>query len=189
MYESSPPNRGADRTIPEFKLNFIREEIKCKSVSVPFRLPILPSSMRSSSQSSRASRMKRAPSWLHCTRRRISTVTCRSKCRRRLHAVSMYLSKRSTAFPRSILSSRSLRRANTTFPFASAPHATLRAQIRFSTVSLQSSASSRRNVRRTACSRSPHVAASAPAALHRSSPSTKTFTAVSFPRTWISTTP
>ena len=64
MYESSPPNRGADRTIPEFKLNFIREEIKCKSVSVPFRLPILPSSMRSSSQSSRASRMKRAPSWL-----------------------------------------------------------------------------------------------------------------------------
>lgn len=61
------PNRGADRTIPEFKLNFIREEIKCKSVSVPFRLPILPSSMRSSSQSSRASRMKRAPSWLHCT--------------------------------------------------------------------------------------------------------------------------
>ena len=50
---------------------------------------------------------------------------------------------------------------------------------------LQSSASSRRNVRRTACSRSPHVAASAPAALHRSSPSTKTFTAVSFPRTWI----
>ena len=43
MYESSPPNRGADRTIPEFKLNFIREEIKCKSVSLPFRLPILPS--------------------------------------------------------------------------------------------------------------------------------------------------
>ena len=41
MYESSSPNRGADRTIPEFKLNFIREEIKCKSVSVPFRLPIL----------------------------------------------------------------------------------------------------------------------------------------------------
>ena len=67
MYESSSPNRGADRTIPEFKLNFIREEIKCKSVSVPFRLPILPSSMRSSSQSSRASRMKKAPSWLHCT--------------------------------------------------------------------------------------------------------------------------
>ena len=61
----------------------------------------------------------------------------------------------------------------------------LRAQIRFSTVSLQNSASSRRNVRRTACSRSPHVAASVPAALHRSSPSTKTFTAVSFPRTWI----
>ena len=29
------------------------------------------------------------------------------------------------------------------------------------------------------------LAASAPAALHRSSPSTKTFTAVSFPRTWI----
>ena len=110
---------------------------------------------------------------------------CRSKCRRRLHAVSMYLSKRSTAFPRSILSSRSLRRVSTTFPFASAPHATLRAQIRFLTVSLQSSASSRRNVRRTACSRSLHVAASAPAALHRSSPSTKTFTAVSFPRTWI----
>ena len=69
--------------------------------------------------------------------------------------------------------------------FASAPHATLRVQIRFLTVSLQSSASSRRNARRTACSRSPHVAASAPAALHRSSPSTKTFTAVSFPRTWI----
>ena len=90
MYESSPPNRGADRTIPEFKLNFIREEIKCKSVSVPFRLPILPSSMRSSSQSSRASKMKRAPSWLHCTRRRISTVTCQSKCRRRLHAVTFY---------------------------------------------------------------------------------------------------
>ena len=87
--------------------------------------------------------------------------------------------------PRSILSSRSLRRVSTTFPFASAPHATLRAQIRFLTVSLQSSASSRRNVRRTACSRSLHVAASAPAALHRSSPSTKTFTAVSFPRTWI----
>ena len=64
MYESSSPNRGADRTIPEFKLNFIREEIKCKSVSVPFRLPILPSSMRSSSQSSRASRMKKAPSCL-----------------------------------------------------------------------------------------------------------------------------
>ena len=118
-------------------------------------------------------------------RRRISTATCRSKCRRRLHAVSMYLSKRYTAFPRSILSSRSLRRVSTTFPFASAPHATLRAQIRFLTVSLQSSASSRRNVRRTACSRSLHVAASAPAALHRSSPSTKTFTAVSFPRTWI----
>ena len=56
---------------------------------------------------------------------------------------------------------------------------------RFSTVSLQSSASSRRNVRRMACSHSPHVAASAPAALRRSSPSTKTFTAVSFPRTWI----
>ena len=112
-------------------------------------------------------------------------VICRSKCRRRLHAVSMYLSKRYTAFPRSILSSRSLRRVSTTFPFASAPHATLRVQIRFSTVSLQSSASSRRNVRRTACSRSPHVAASAPAALHRSSPSTKTFTAVLFPRTWI----
>ena len=102
-----------------------------------------------------------------------------------MHAVSMYLSKRSTAFPRSILSSHSLRRVSTTFPFASAPHATLRVQIRFSTVSLQSSASSRRNVRPTACSRSPHVAASAPAALHRSSPSTKTFTAVSFPRTWI----
>lgn len=60
-----------------------------------------------------------------------------------IHAVSMYLSKRSTAFPRSILSSRSLRRVSTTFPFASAPHATLRAQIRFLTVSLQSSASSR----------------------------------------------
>ena len=37
MYESSSPNRGADRTIPEFKLNFIREEIKCKRIStIPF---------------------------------------------------------------------------------------------------------------------------------------------------------
>lgn len=42
MYESSPPNRGADRTIPEFKLNFIREEIKCKSVSVPFQFTDTP---------------------------------------------------------------------------------------------------------------------------------------------------
>ena len=93
-------------------------------------------------QSSRASRMKRAPSWLHCTRRRISTATCRSKCRRRLHAVSISLEE-VQLLPRSILSSRSLRRVSTTFPFASAPHATLSGADKVLDRLKQSSASSR----------------------------------------------